>query len=65
MIDSHIYQRMSKPLIMKGYLRMINDEDFETATALYNNITREADDHPNYAIIHETYMSRKNANTQE
>ena len=61
MKDSHIYQRMSNPSVVKTYVHMLNTSDMATATELYNNITVNANDHPRYTVIKEAYEARLNA----
>ena len=61
MKDSHIYQRMSNPNVIKTYVHMLNTSDMETVTELYNNISVNANDHPRYTVIKEAYEARLNA----
>lgn len=65
MKDSHIYSRMSNPIVIKTYLNMLKTLDFNQAKELFDNITREAVDHPRYQVIHDTYMERTNADNKE
>jgi len=58
MKDSHIYQRMSNPTVIKTYVHMINTYEMDTVTELYNNITKQANDHPRYNAIVEAYNAR-------
>lgn len=58
MKDSHIYQRMSNPSVIKTYVHMINTYEMDTVTELYNNITKQADNHPRYNVIVEAYNAR-------
>lgn len=58
MKDSHIYQRMTNPSVVKTYIHMINTYELETVHDLFNNITKQADDHPRYTAILEAYNNR-------
>lgn len=60
MKDSHIYQRMSNPIVMKTYLNMIRTYDMSIVEDLYKNITVNANDHPRYSVINEAYEARLN-----
>jgi hypothetical protein len=64
MKDSHIYQRMSNPSVIKTYVHMINTYSLDTVVELYNNITAQADDHPRYDIIKQSYEARLLANKE-
>jgi hypothetical protein len=58
MKDSHIYQRLTNPSVVKTYIHMINTYELETVNDLFNNITKQADDHPRYTAILEAYNNR-------
>lgn len=58
MKDSHIYERMSNPNVVKTYIHMINTYELETVHDLFNNITNQANDHPRYTAILEAYNNR-------
>jgi hypothetical protein len=60
MKDSHIYQRMNNPKVVKGYLNTILHKDFFTAKTLFGNITLAANDHPRYQAIVDAYQNRVN-----
>ena len=60
MKDSHLYKRMSNPSAVKVYLQMIRTYEMDTVHDLYNNLTKEASDHPRYPVIKETYDERVN-----
>lgn len=59
MKDSHIYQRMNNPMVMKTYTNMIRNYEMDIVNDLYNNITKNASDHPRYSAIVEAYEARK------
>ena len=60
MKDSHIYQRMDNPKVVKGYLNTILHEELYIAKALFANITLEANDHVRYPAIVDAYTNRIN-----
>lgn len=60
MKDSHIYERMNNPKVVKGYLNTILNQELWIAQALYGNITLEANDHPRYPAVHDAYQNRMN-----
>jgi len=49
---------MSNPTVIKTYVHMINTYEMDTVTELYNNITKQANDHPRYNAIVEAYNAR-------
>lgn len=67
MKDSYIYQRMNSHQVMKSYYNILRTAEMSIVQDLYNNITENADDHPNYPTIVEVYQERLNAdnNLQE
>ena len=65
MKDSHIYSRMSNPTVIKTYLNLLKTLEYVQAKELFDNITREAVDHPRYQVIHDTYMERFYANQEK
>lgn len=60
MKDSHIYQRMNNPKVVKGYLNTILHKDLQLAQQLFGNITLVASDHPRYPAIVDAYQNRLN-----
>jgi len=58
MKDSHIYNRMNNPNVIKTYLHMINTLDIANVKFLVGNITLEASDHVRYPAIMEAYTNR-------
>ena len=58
MKDTHIYNRMSNPNVVKTYLHLLKTMDYVSATDLYNNIKLEANDHPRFSAIEEVYNDR-------
>jgi len=60
MKNSHIFERMNNPKVVKGYLHTILYSEYDIATELYNNITVEALDHPRYQAIKDAYDNRQN-----
>lgn len=58
MKDTHIYQRMSNPQVMKTYLNMINTYELDTVKQLFENITKDAHDHPRYNVLKSAYEAR-------
>jgi len=58
MKDSHIYQRMNNPTVVKTYINMINNNDMETVNYLVGNITMAANDHPRFNAIIAAYNDR-------
>ena len=65
MKDSHIYSRMSNPTVIKTYLNMLKTLDFNQAKELFDNITKDAHDHPKYKMLEQTYMERFYANQEK
>ena len=63
MKDSHLYNRLSNPTAVKVMLFMIRNDDIKIVHELYNNLEREANDHPGFNIIKNAYEQR--VNTQE
>lgn len=58
MKGSHLYDRMSNPTAVKGYLNMIKTNDMHIVKALVGNLTLEADDHPRYPTILQAFQER-------
>lgn len=58
MKDTHLYQRMTSPQAVKVFLHMIKNDNEHVVKELYDNITREASDHPRYPAIQEAYKQR-------
>ena len=58
MNNSHIFQRMNDPRIVKGYLKMLRECDLETAKILYMRIQNEASDHIRFTDIKAIYEHR-------
>ena len=58
MKDSHLYQRMSNPSAVKVYMNMIQFYELDIVHELYNNLQKNADDHPRFPAIKEAYEAR-------
>lgn len=62
--DTHIYQRMNDPRIVKGYLKMLRESDIDIANKFFLRIKNDASDHPRFTDIRNIYEHRID-NTQE
>ena len=58
MNNSHLYQRLNNPQVVKTYLNMIKIYELDIVNALFGNLTLEANDHPKYKLIQEAYNAR-------
>ena len=56
--DTHIYQRMNDPRIVKGYIKMLRESDIDTANKLFLRIKNEASDHYRFNDIQAIYQDR-------
>ena len=60
MKDTHIYNRMNNPTVMRTYINLLKTLDVDSALELYNNIKSQAVDHPKFSVIEEVYVARFN-----
>lgn len=58
MKDTHLYARMSQYNSFRSLVNVMNTESLSVITEVYNNITKEASDHPKYSVIKEIYDKR-------
>lgn len=61
MKGNHIYTRLDNYQVVRIYSNMLRNEPLDVATELFDNITREAHDHPKYVALKEIYDNRINA----
>lgn len=58
MKDSHLYQRLTDNYGYKALINMIKSQPLDIAREAFDNITKEAEDHPRYKMIKDTWEQR-------